>query len=404
MLKFNFDFYFRTSEALEFGIKDKKTISNIRQKSLINFIVLKSQRYKESVKNRKQLSIDKLINEFEKENVPYTVVFRAIIKFLIHYFFWILSKFKLDSTIKYDYLIKTYVDVEYNLFRERVSGKKTLVAIFPFPLSMKRQIKHVINMYQNKSVDCVFIGIPYSASKLIKFILTKKQVDLFELEYDGYSRLNILLQKYKFCEYLNMDDYDPFSVLTGDLLKNTDKKVVTYLHGIGTYSPYISTSELKVFNSVQENYYRQYNKIHTVNYYENLMTNALRFEVIKPGDMLVFYSQVTNNTLFIKPIEERILRILQPLSKRNKSMLYYKPHPNYINLPSYIKEMGIQDASNCNPGKHKIYNASFYSTSFYTEKCDGTFLVGVNEIPSQLLFGEGKYIIKEEELKNVFYI
>ncbi len=398
------DFYFRTLEGLKLGIKDDRNISEIRKKALINFIVLKSQRYKEAVREHEQLSVDKLIKEVEQENVSYTVVVRVIIKFFMHHIFLTLGKLSSNNNIKYDYVLKTYVDVEYNIFQKKVKNKKTLVLIFPFPLSIKRQVKYIIDIYSNKSVNQILCGVPYSPFKLIKFMLTKKVIDMFELEYDGCCRLNILLQKYKFNEYLNLDDYDPFSVLTGETLENRGIKVITYLHGIGTYSPFISTTELKVFNLVQENYYKQRNKIEIVKYYDDLKVNFVKFNTIKPGDTLVFYSQITTQTLSIKPIEERVLKILQQLSNMNKSTLLYKLHPNCAKLPSYIKEIGIEQYKNDNGNQSKIFTTSFYSTSYYTDKNDGAFLIGVQEIPTYLLFGEDAYIIKEKDLQNVFSV
>ncbi|NMQ06350.1 hypothetical protein E4Q08_14350 [Candidatus Accumulibacter phosphatis] len=64
-----------------------------------------------------------------------------------------------------------------------------------------------------------------------------------------------------------MDDVDPLSMIV-NRVNCCKKTVVTYLHGIGTYSPFIFTDELKVFDQRQADYYSSLNDIKKIEIYD----------------------------------------------------------------------------------------------------------------------------------------
>lgn len=399
------DFYYRTAEAIDGIFNSLDRVKSAREKALINFYVLKSNDFRKNVDLGSKLSISDIPVRLEDEKVGGSICMKIIIKVLVHYLFyflWSLRKLRIKS--KYEYLIKTYVEVEYNLFEEKVRGKDHLALIFPFPLSFSRQMKYINSMFKKPNVDFSLFGIPYSIKKLINVLIHRNQLAVFELESDGAYKLAKALNNINFNNLLNMDDFDAFSVIYNFEIKKSGVSIVTNLHGIGTYSPFISTDYLRVFNHRQKDYYTAKNDIFLVSFYKEYYKDSLAIVPIQRTDCIIFYSQVTNATLDLITLEERVLKTLKDLAISHQVEIFYKKHPNLESKTvSYLKELGIDLITvDIRSKVNNVTGMSFYSTSFYTEKDQQAILISLPEIPVRLLFSEEGLIIDELNLHKLF--
>jgi len=399
------DFYYRTAEAIDSVLDGLDKVKSPKEKALINFYILKSVDFRKNVDLKTTLSIRDIPQRLENENVGGGICIKIMIKVLVHYFFhfcWILRRLRKKS--KYKYVIKTYVEVEYNLFETKVRGNKHLALVFPFPLSFNRQIKYINSMLNKPKVDFSLFGIPYSINKLIDVLKRRNQLAIFELETDGAFKLAETLSKVEFDNLLNMDDFDAFSVLYNLQVKGQGVFIDTHLHGIGTYAPFISTDHLKVFNHRQKNYYTDRNDITSVSFYEEYYKDDLSIALIRASDSIIFYSQVTNATLDLISLEKRVLRVLKRLAISHGVELFYKKHPNLESAKTaYLSELNIDLLTAEIRSKiNNVTGMSFYSTSFYTEKDQQAILISLPEIPIKLLFSEESLIIEEFNLHKIF--
>jgi hypothetical protein len=399
------NFYYRTAEAIDRALEGMDKTRSPMEKALINFYVLKSSDFIKNVDVGSKLHIRDIPERLENENVGVFACMRIMIKVLGHYLFyfcWAMRRLRNKS--KYVSIIKTFVEVEYDLFEKKAREEKHLVLILPFPLSFTRQIKYINSMCKKPKVDFSLFGMPYSIKKLIKVLVCRNQLAIFELEVDGAFKLASTLNKVNFSNLLNMDDFDAFSVVSNSVVKSRGVFIDTHLHGIGTYSPYISTDHLKVFNNQQKNYYMDRNDISSVSFYQEYYKDNLSIVPIKRGDSIVFYSQVTNATLDLISLEKRVLRTLKDLAISHGVELFYKKHPNLESTKvTYLKELNIDlIISDIRRKINNVTGMSFYSTSFYTEQDQQAILISVPEIPVKLLFSEEGLIIEELNLHKVF--
>ncbi len=398
------DFYYRTTAAINI-IRGIEKASSPFDKALVNFYVLKSKSFRTSVDLEADVDVKTISNRLENESISIFTCFRVMTKVLLHrlfYYFWLFRRCFCKS--KYDNIIKTYVEVEYNLFARKAEGSNSLILVFPFPLSFRRQLVYLSSICKEPSVTVSLFGIPYSMKKLIRVFLCRNQLSIFELESDGAARLAEAMKSISYVNFLNMDDFEPFSVIYNEKLRDRGIYIDTYLHGVGTYSPFISTNHLKVFNRLQKEFYSTLNDISHISYYDEYNKENASLELINSSSCIIFYSQVTNSTLELMPIEKRVLSSLKCLASQHEVKLMYKKHPNLERKKvAYLDELDIGIITHIDRNKDtNVTGMSFYSTAFYTEVDKQSILISVSEIPVRLLFSESQLIVDESNLETIF--
>ncbi len=397
------DFYYRTGVALSRGYDALSASFSLREKALINFFTLKSDSFRKAVDSNLKYCLVDVTEKLVCERVSNRQCIKVLLKCVAHWIFFIF--WKLGKSLKgrkYDCLLRSYVDVEYHLFRDTVEATRTLILVFPFPLSVKRQLKYLKWLWVKDDQSFVLCGYPYSLLDVCKFVVRRNQMSLFELEYNVVLKFSIMLEDYQFSSFLNMDDHDPMSVVSSTRLMGRNINVTTYLHGVGTYSPYIATENLKVFNDIQKKYYSMLNDISSIEYYDEYLKDSRDFSLVCSGDVVIFYSQVTSLTMQLLEVESRVIKSLFMLAKKHDVLLVYKKHPNNLSVPSYVRELDLKVYSKELYNENRCFGVSFYSTSFYTENGNYSFLIKTDEVPTDLLFSEEDYIIEERNLGSIF--
>ena len=402
-MKADFAWYYRTAEALGRGLGGLSLDLSDYKKAAVNFYVLKCKSHQKRVNDDLPIDAADLEGELKNQKLSHREIFRIIGKYCAHRLFILLGTKRLND---YRYVVKTYVEVEYEYFRALINGDRHLVLIFPFPLSIKRQLRYVCELLvdNDPSRTIKFCGSPYSLRKLTAIIVRRRKYDEFVFELDAAIKINRYLQVLDFQVLLNMDDVDPFGIIVNKL-DCRKKRVVTYLHGIGTYSPFIYTHELRVFDQRQVDYYSSLNDIKKIEVYEFARKrNSDNTQSESRPRAVVFYSQVTKSFTITAAVEERVFLSLARICRDTGVRLFYKQHPNNTgSLPLYVKEscaVRWGDGNAYEPAES--LSLSFYSTAYYTSTEAVSALIDVPEIPIGLLFSDECKVVKEENLSQLF--
>lgn len=398
------DFYYRSHEAIEQAFRGLNEISETKIKSMVNFFVLKSAVYKSFVDSGTVVSVNDVPKLLEDEKIPVQTVLKTVVKVMSHWLFLIPSK--LTSNLfkaKYKYVLKTYVEVEYELFKEKVLGQPHLLLIFPFPLSLSRQRRFLSTLKAQspkQQMSYSLYGMPYSPRHLLNLLLKRNLYSIFLLEYEAAVKFGENLKRIEFNSFKTMDDFDPLSIVYNDILQSSGYYVDTHLHGIGTYSPFISTDHLRTFNRLQQGYYTKYANITELSFYEGFVIKPSDDILCRKVDAVVFYSQLMVNTFQLAQVEERVINQLKKLAKSNNVELYYKKHPNFTgDTLAYLKDVKLLSDYENEITSVNTVGASFYSTSYYTENHTYSILIKIPEIPVHLLFSQDHMVICESKLE-----
>lgn len=397
------DFYYRTSEAINSVFGSLDHVNKLFSKALVNFFVLKSASYRVFVDDHKKIKVEDIESILRNEKLTSKELFRVVIKVVIHWFFYSASLLSYKAfSGSYLNVLKTYVDVEYELFKSKALGEKHLVLVFPFPISISRQVDYIKSLkVESKSGKMSFslYGIPYSFGSLVKVLIRRNSYALFELEYFGAIKLGDKLDKINFNNFMNMDDFESMSVVYNKHLRDGGHYVDTHLHGIGTYSPFISTNHLRAFNEAQSKFYTRNSDIPDLSYYYSSTYKPVESSIKE----IVFYSQVTPSTMGLIEIEKLIIPKLKKISDEYDIHFLYKKHPNFINNRSdYLHGIDILNNENGRNLDTISLGMSLYSTTYYTEPHDFSMLLDVPEIPVRLLFSDDHLIVKECDLEDYF--
>ncbi|MEF8767025.1 hypothetical protein [Candidatus Accumulibacter contiguus] len=402
-MKSDFAWYYRTAEALGRGLGGLSVDLSDYKKAAVNFYVLKCRSHHERVDADVPIAAADLERELKNRKLSHREIVRAIAKYCAHRLFILLGA---KHANEYRYVVKTYVEVEYESFHALRKDERHLVLIFPFPLSMKRQLRYIYGLLTDNdpSRDIEFCGNPYSLRRLATIIVRRRKYDEFAFELDAAIKLNKYLQNLHFEVLLNMDDVDPLSMIV-NRVNCCKKTVVTYLHGIGTYSPFIFTDELKVFDQRQADYYSSLNDIKKIEIYDfATKRNSDNAQSQVTPKAVIFYSQLTKSSAIIAPVEKRVLQALARICQASGVRLFYRQHPNNTrSLPLYVKESHAVKWDHSNGWEPaESLGLSLYSTAYYTSREAVSALIDVPEIPIRLLFSDECKVVKEDNLSQLF--
>ncbi|OED89942.1 hypothetical protein [Vibrio crassostreae] len=368
-----------------------------------NFFILnllgKELDYREFKREVTPMELDKYLNN----SLGFTRVLNVILKVLVHWLFFVCFKLFCRKN-DVDYLVKTWIDVNYKSFLDlEKCSDDSFILVLPFPLGFKRQLKYILNLFTSK---CSFslIGLPYSIFDLLYLINNRTYSSLFKLEYNAQNRFSESVSDwFVYRKLFTMDDVDPLSIVSNSKISKVSKKEInTIVHGIGTYSPFIYSNNMYLYNSPQDNYYKSFNFYESVsisNDHDN--NNCFISPRCLEAKNIVFYSGAGGpGQDFNFKFESEVLRVLSEACEVYNVKLYFKPHPNflgkaedYINVPVLDDKLLSQSFVSC----------SLYSTSYYSVGTDKSFLIHVNEIPTYDLFGDKERIVNINRLSDFIY-
>jgi hypothetical protein len=360
------------------------------------FVKLKSKYLEEAVLDEPVFSLNLMYR-----NVGRRLFFKTLFKVIVHLFFISIGKVQLlffqgkNSNVV---LRKCYVEDVEALF----DNECTLRAIYPFPLSVKRQLKYFLYL-KRRNKKFFLDGVRYNLMDVLKFIRNPVYNNLLRLE----SRGNILLarQHLKSLNLLSVqmsDEYDFGSIYYSRILNRSKIMNFNSAHGAGKYLPFTNYTQFDCLTVSQIEYYSTFNpgKYQLRKMSENAQDVALMANKVT----IVFLGQSSGNNVYVDDAESRILDTLSILIKEFfvDVDFIYKPHPN--NQSSMIKidpclkvlRSGIVDGSDKDIVQFSLFSTCQIDPNFIGYK----FLVETDYIKPAIIFGKDFEIINILDLQG----
>lgn len=333
-----------------------------------------------------------------------TQIFRVLVKVITHWAFRLLGKLTSSPAHSNNLLIyrKAYVDDIELVFDPGQNG--VLRAIYPFPLSARRQLKY-IKFIINSKKSFKITGNPYLPSDVLALLLRRTVRSLMNLE----SRSQILHAREIFALGVHLvqlsDEFDIGSLDLSRALRRMGIKVVNSAHGIGKYLPVHAYAEFSILTRRQQEYYYPAFKckyeIRSLNHdfkAINIDLEAIKYAKEK-SIKLIFLSQVFDGIAsIVSEAEDRTLKLLSDNYSSNYNIsLIYKPHPNSNNL-KLKSGFKLADTIDLINEADRIF-ISFFSTCQIDPAFTGTkILVRTDLIFPEISFDDSETIISEKKL------
>lgn len=286
-------------------------------------------------------------------------------------------------------LIKCFNELHYNIHLNEIRDVVTsniLVLLLPYLQSMRRQLRFLKTLKKG-NIEYICFGYNYCFISLLKFVFKGSLESQVLFEFSPFEKRSNDFSPFKGKAFVS-DDFEINSFLFNRNLIFNGINVVNRCHGIGKYSPHVSYNISYFYNKTQEAFYLKYNVLNSkiFKYKEKKINKYLPITYL-------FISQSKSNMDPLFELENEILNKMKSILAENAPNLYVKLHPDFngkFNFP-------ILD--NLNDFNGLIF--TFYSTCYYTFKRYGpTFLIKINNIKSNLIFGDDSRYIKITELNN----
>lgn len=246
-----------------------------------------------------------------------------------------------------------YVEVTEQIYSKEFNTSSLVV--LPFFLNVNRQLSFIGSL-KKRGVNYQFVGMPYRVIDLWRILVATNDIQLFNTEISVRIRLAKQLIKKGLSEFVfTTDEWDPFSPVFHNYLKNKGVKSINTAHGVGFYSPYIEYYEFTVLTDKQRRYYQYLNpslriKLASGNHHvRNVSGN---------GNKVLYVWQNFHKKLFAYEHEWQ-LSLIKHLSEIYRNRLIVKVHPNSNGpmIPGNIRMTKLW--SDCQ-GIEKVY--TIYST------------------------------------------
>ena len=271
--------------------------------------------------------IDCHVEDVYKLKIDPKDVFRILLKILSHKLFKFLGDLNRFSIRRKELSVyrKCYVD-DIDLVYDPLS-KKTLLAVYPFPIKISRQIKFIFTIFREKR-SFRLDGYNYPLKYVFGFLRKRTVRSYADLEtISSYLKVQEILRS----DIEEVELSDEFDINTLSFSKFCRRKgiyVVNKAHGIGKYFPIQSFDEFYYLDSIMRDYYLFHKEIKLFNF--NLISKAPVKKLDNAGDnCLLFVSQI-----FSKRDEEiisdeiKVMDILKKIALEKNLNFYYKKHPN----------------------------------------------------------------------------
>ncbi len=317
---------------------------------------------------------------------------RITIKVFLNKAFLFFGHFSKDKFVC-DKLVRTWVDVTYELYEKDIDRENTLFVVYPFSINRKRQIDY-IKFLKSKGIKYVYSGYNYAFTDLLKWLLGSDDADLAALENNANERhADFLLNRIEFNQLLTTDEFEVSSFILNRKIKNAGKKVINKAHGVGKYSPFVCYDEFWVFNSAQRNYYGTFSP--EIIFQDYPVDKPTVVESIK--HVVLVSQQLTGNNESVADFENRVLK---ELSCTDKYKVCVKLHPN-SKIEEHVDASGIEYFKTNPDYMNNSVFLTAYSTAYLTfQKFGTTYLVGDALNDPSLVFGREARIIDIDSLKE----
>lgn len=386
-------------------------------KKVTNFIIKYDSRYYNEQQAKFIQNPDKYLSneatdnkaslDLLSEKLPWRFVVKTVFKFFVHQLFIFIGR--IDRTFysysKSSIIRKSYVEDVEGLFDNNC--RSVVRVVFPFPLSVKRQISY-IKYLKNNGKKYILDGCRYSLTDLCKFTYQRNASSYIRLETRAQIRSAMFhLRAFNLVSVQCSDEYDFGSIFYAKYMLRHDVSVHNSAHGVGKYLPYHSYSSFSVLTHSQLEFYKNFNPNTEFNI-RNIQLNAQSRVPVK-GVCFIFLGQYSNSApALIKSYEISVLEILEMLSKKHPCVNFmYKKHPNNYSFDrSLYKNIILLSGVPKADDNAKLVQFSFYSTCHIDPNFEGEkFLIQTDLIRPQIVFGESADIVKlnmlSEKISNI---
>jgi hypothetical protein len=258
---------------------------------------------------------------------------------------------------------KCYVDDIELVFDRQEKG--VLRAVYPFPLSIRRQWRYLRYLRKNGH-RFRFSGNPYGMAELWRFLLRRDIDSLSRLESRAQVRHAIQIVRAGFVNFQLSDEFDLGSLDFARTLARFPVRVVNSAHGVGKYLPVHSYPVFFVLTKKQIEYYLPVlncsYQLRSLNDVSAAQPSDKR-GAAPQGLRLVFLSQTFPGvTPIVCDAEASIVhRLNREFAQERQVQLYYKPHPTRGTAPPPAGFENLRNLSQVNDLEGTIF-ASLYST------------------------------------------
>ena len=269
---------------------------------------------------------DNLLDVFHKK-LTRSEILRILVKVLAHRLFRVIGSLQFLFNSKGPDLTyrKAYVD-DIDLVYDR-GESDMLMAVYPFPVKLSRQLKFIMSLIKDKQVFR-FDGYCYRL-KFVLNLLYCRDVRAYEMLERSAAYLKALeLGEMGFHKVQLSDEFDINCLAFTRFCRRAGLLVVNKTHGIGKYFPMQCFDEFYVLDDKMIEYYdlKQHSNCHKFHLTADQQAPVVE-EINKVS--IVFMSQIFDDSVTdTRQAEDNVLTVLSEVNKSLGVTTYYKPHPN----------------------------------------------------------------------------
>ncbi len=299
------------------------------------------------------------------------VVLKYIINFIFRFANLLYITRKKDKVRN---IVKAWVEVSY-----RIHGYnrfcESLVLIYPFPYSLKRQIKFIFQLILNKN-KFGFGFVNYSFRKLIILIFNTNISNYIDFEIDGQNRsAKYITRRYKNLEKIyTEDDYTPSIIEFNLYFEKLNIEIISTSHGVNQQVPVVSATRFEYLTTRQKNIYSKYSDLRIKFKKQKLHSKVPNVKIndFKKYVYIIIHSNFKESGMYYE--DNLQLTMISSLLDLQINNLFIKYHPN--SKEAKYKDLTIVEDSDLDilVNSMNIIFLTINSTSFFTYGYYGVFL------------------------------
>jgi len=324
--------------------------------------------------------------------------FRFLLRVLAHRAFRIMGRFVGESSVlvgEPTTVLRSWVDVSLDLFE--VEKQTTVVLVYPFPLSISRQLRYIRHLRAN-GFAYRLAGFPYRLRSVIPWCFRPSDADLADLEsLAGTEHADELMARYGLQQLLTAEEFEAATFAFCEQLRSRQVYVQNRAHGVGKYSPFISYDEFAVFNEEQIKYYKVYGRVGRF----ELVDDDVTLPPVRAPQAIVLIDQlISEDGSLLDALQRRIIDVIKIVAEKSNIDAAIKLHPN-SKLSHLEGRQGVRHTRDIEWSPGEAIFLTVYSTAYLTFRRFGmTILVRDDLIDPSLVFGPGSFVVHVDALES----
>jgi hypothetical protein len=291
-------------------------------------------------------------------------------------------------------VLRSWVDVSVELFPEQAA--QATILVYPFGINPLRQLRYLRWLHRRK-FGYTLAAYPYSATLLLRWLWSGSDLDLAQLEIDAAARHAAwLIRRFRPTRVLTTDEFEPASFVLNEALMKAGVEVVNKAHGVGKYSPYVTYSQMWLFNEAQREFYSHFNPQQATQLYPRA---APQWPLVNV-ETLVLVDQLCDEKTSIHAFQQAIAQTLRRVGPALGFRVAMKLHPN-SSLPESIDDDGFRRTRSADWPAGTALFLTAYSTAYLSFESRGpTWLVENAQFDPRLVFGSEARVVHIDALEE----